>query len=182
NVPDEKFRDKVYKTLHENLSTIKRELDSTPPREELWDLLAESFTKVLGPMEIEKTVDSTWRSKADELGARFLTDEWLYHKSEKRQRADRAVKIRAGVKVKQKMHKAPGGLIRASTEVREGIVANVSLSGDFFFYPEEKLSELETTLENVPIEDVERAIARFYEKHDIKSPGVTPADFAQAVL
>jgi lipoate-protein ligase A len=92
------------------------------------------------------------------------------------------VKIRAGVEVKQTMHKAPGGLIRASTEVRDGVVANVSLSGDFFFYPEEKLSELEATLADVPIEEVEQTIARFYEEHDIKSPGVTPVDFAQAVV
>jgi lipoate-protein ligase A len=181
-VPDEKFRDKVYKTLHENLSTVKREIESIPPREELWDLLAESFTAVLGPMEVEKTVDAAWRAKVDELGTRFLTDEWLYGKSENRPHRDRAVKIRSGVEIRQKMHKAPGGLIRASTEVRDGIVANVSLSGDFFFYPEGKLSELEATLANVPVEEVENTIADFYEKHDIKSPGVTPGDFAQVIL
>lgn len=181
-VPDEKFRDKVYKTLRENLSTIKREVESVPPRDELWDILAKSFTEVLGPMEIEDTVDPEWRAKADELGARLLTDEWLYRKSEKRPRPDRAVKIRSGVEVKQKMHKAPGGLIRASTEVRDGLVANVSFSGDFFFYPEEKLSDLEESLENAPVEEVEQVIARFYEKHDIQSPGVTPADFAKVIL
>jgi lipoate-protein ligase A len=182
NVPDEKFRDKVYKTLHENLSTIKREVETVPPREELWDLLADSFVEVLGPMEVETTVDPAWRAKADELKTRLLTDEWLYRKSADRRRPSRAVKIRAGVEVKQTMHKAPGGLIRASTEVRDGVVANVSLSGDFFFYPEEKLSELEATLADVPIEEVEQTIARFYEEHDIKSPGVTPVDFAQAVV
>jgi lipoate-protein ligase A len=182
NVPDEKFRDKVYKTLRENLSTLNRELGLVPSREQLWDLLAESFKKVLGPMEIKETVDAAWRAKADELGSRFLTDGWLYRRSERRSRLDRAVKIRSGVEVKQTVHKAPGGLIRASTEVRDGIVANVSLSGDFFFYPEEKLAQLEVTLTNVPVEEVEHVIADFYEKHNIKSPGVTPVDFAQAIV
>jgi len=42
-VPDEKFRDKVYHTLQDNLSTVKRELGSIPPREVLWDLLAAQF-------------------------------------------------------------------------------------------------------------------------------------------
>jgi lipoate-protein ligase A len=181
-VPDEKFRDKVYKTLHENLSTIKRELETVPSREELWDLLAESFTAVLGPMEVEKNVDAAWRAKVDELETRFLTDEWLYRKSENRPRRDRAVKIRSGVEIRQKMHKAPGGLIRASTEVRDGVVASVSFSGDFFFYPEEKLSQLEATLANVPIEEVEHTIADFYEKHDIQSPEVTAADFTRVIL
>jgi lipoate-protein ligase A len=92
------------------------------------------------------------------------------------------VKIRSGVEVKQSVYKAPGGLIRASTEVREGVVANVSFSGDFFFYPEEKLTQLETTLTDIPIEEVEQTIANFYDMHNIQSPGVTPTDFAQAAI
>ena len=178
-VPDEKFRDKVYKTLHENLSTIKREIEDVPPTDELWTLMADKFAEVLGPLEVETEVDSEWRAKTDELAARFLSDEWLYQK--RRPRADRGVKIRAGVQVGQKMHKAPGGLIRAMTEVRDGVIASVSLSGDFFFYPAERLADLETALAGVPVEEAERAVARFYEEHAIESPGVTPADFAQVL-
>jgi lipoate-protein ligase A len=178
-VPDEKFRDKVYKTLHDNLSTVKRELGAAPPHEELWDLLAEKFTEVLGPLEVQTTVDDAWRAKADELAAQFLTDEWRYQK--RRPSADREVRIRAGVDVRHKMHKATGGLIRATTEVQEGAIAAVSISGDFYFFPEEKLAELETALVGVPIVEAERAITEFYTKSDIESPGVTPADFARVV-
>ena len=39
---------------------------------------------VLGPMEIETTVGREWRAKGEELGARLLTDEWLYRKSAER--------------------------------------------------------------------------------------------------
>jgi len=178
-VPDEKFRDKVYKTLHDNLSTVKRELGYAPPHEELWDLLAEKFAEVLGPLEVQTTVDDAWRAKADELARQFLTDEWLYQK--RRPSADRAVRIRAGVEVKHKIHKATGGLIRATTEVQEGTIAAVSISGDFFFFPEEKLAELEAALVGVPVTEAEQAIAKFYAEHGIESPGVTPADFAQVV-
>jgi hypothetical protein len=59
---------------------------------------------------------------------------------------------------------------------------NVSFSGDFFFYPEEKLTQLEKTLRNVPIEEVKQTIADFYDRHGIQSPGVTPTDFAQATV
>jgi lipoate-protein ligase A len=179
-VPDEKFRDKVYKTIYENLSTVKREIGQAPPREELWSLMADKFIEVLGPMEVQTTVDATWRAKADELAARFLTDEWLYRR--RRAGAGREVKIRSGMHVRQKVHKAPGGLIRATTEVREGVVVATSLSGDFFFFPEEKLVELEAALARVPEADVESTIARFYQEHGVESPGVTPADFAQAVI
>jgi len=178
-VPDEKFRDKVYKTIYENLSTVKREIGQAPPREELWSLMADKFIEVLGPMEVQTTVDAAWRAKTDELAARFLTDEWLYQR--RRVGAGREVKVRSGIHVRHKAHKAPGGLIRATTEVREGIVVATSLSGDFFFFPEEKLVELEAALAGVPEADVESTIARFYQEHGVESPGVTPADFAQAV-
>ena len=178
-VPDEKFRDKIYKTIYENLSTIKREIDPVPPREELWSLMANKFLEMLGPMEAETMVDEEWRARTDELAAHFLTDEWLYQK--RRPRAGREVRIRAGVHVRQQMHKAPGGLIRATTEVQDDVITVASLSGDFFFFPEEKLADLEETLVGVRVEEVEAAIARFYEEHSIESPGVTPADFARVM-
>ena len=166
-------------TCNHCVMTIKRELGFVPPRERLWDLLVEEFAEVLGPLEIETTVDKEWRAKTHELAAQFLTDEWLYRKM--RPRAGRQVKIRAGVQVKQKMHKAPGGLIRATTEVQDGIIAAVALSGDFFFFPEEKLADLEAALVEVPVEEAEQAVASFYEEHGVESPGITPADFAAVV-
>jgi len=54
-VPDEKFRDKVHRTLRENLTTIRRELG--PEKAQLWDetrlshILAEEFAALLGPLE-----------------------------------------------------------------------------------------------------------------------------------
>ena len=178
-VPDEKFRDKVYKTLRENLSTIRRELGTAPPREALWNLLAETFAGVLGPLEVETEVDPEWRAEADRLGERMLTDGWLFRHG--RPHEGRAVTIRSGVQVIQRAYKAPGGLIRATAEVQEGIITSVSLSGDFFFYPAEKLDDLEAALVGVPLEEVEPAIARFYAEHGVESPGVTAADFARVV-
>ncbi|MGQ9710317.1 MAG: lipoate--protein ligase [Anaerolineae bacterium] len=175
-VPDEKFRDKVYKTLQDNLSTIRRELGHAPPREELWDLLAEKFMEILGPLEVETTVDAEWRAEADRLAARILSDEWLFRRG--RSPIGREVTIRSGVQVWQKAYKAPGGLIRAIAEVREGVIADISLSGDFFFYPAERLADLERALVGVRVEEVEQTIARFYAEHGVESPGITPADFA----
>jgi len=179
-VPDEKFRDKVYKTLQENLSTIRRELDTAPPREELWDLLAERFAGVLGPLEVETEVDKAWRAEADRLAERMLSDDWLFRRG--RPQEGRAVTIRSGVQVIQRAYKAPGGLIRVTLEVHEGTIANLSLSGDFFFYPAERLADLETALVGVPLEEAESVIARFYVEHGVESPGVTAADFAHALV
>lgn len=179
-VPEEKFRDKVYKTLQENLSTIRRELGDAPPRSQLWDLLAEKFADLLGPLEVETTVDSRWRAEADRLATVMLTDEWLFGRSTP-QAEGRTVTIRSGVQVVQRAYKAPGGLIRAIAEVHEGVIVSVSLSGDFFFYPAEKLADLERALVGVPLEAVEETIARFYAEYGVESPGIVPADFAQVL-
>jgi lipoate-protein ligase A len=178
-VPDDKFRDKIHKTLRENLSTVRRELGSVPTRGRLWDVLAERFADVLGPLEEQTAVDEEWRAKADELAVRFLSDEWLYRK--RRSRDNWWVKIRASVQVKQGIYKAPGGLIRFMAEVQDGIITAASISGDFFFFPEEGLIDLEVALVGSHETEVEAAIARFYREHTIESPGVTPADFARAL-
>jgi lipoate-protein ligase A len=178
-VPDEKFRDKVYKTLRDNLSTIRRELGYVPPREELWDLLTAKFMEVLGPLPIETAVDPTWRAETDTLAVTMLSDEWLY--SQERKPARRKVTIRSGVQLEQRMHKAPGGLIRAIVERQEGRIASLSLSGDFFFYPAHRLADLEAALIGSTEHEVEPTVTRFYAEYGIQSPGVTPADFARVL-
>jgi lipoate-protein ligase A len=179
-VPDEKFRDKVYKTIYDNLSTIKREIEQVPPTDELWTLMGKKFAETLGPLEEHTTVDDAWRAKADELATQFLTDEWLFRG--RPQREGRTVKIREGVEVRQKMFKAPGGLIRATIQVENDVIRHAELSGDFFLYPAERLKDLEVALTGVPVEEAEQTIARFYGEHAIESPGVTPADFAQVLV
>jgi lipoate-protein ligase A len=176
-VPDEKFRDKVFRTLQDNLSTIRRELGAAPPREELWDLLQHEFTKLLGHVPVRTQVDTAWRAKAQELAGRMLSSAWTRHPRHPQTR--RRITIRSGVQVRQMMHKAPGGLIRAAVEVQEGVIQAVTLSGDFFFYPAERLTDLAAALAGVPIHDVEATVSRFYDQHNIQSPGVTPADFGR---
>jgi lipoate-protein ligase A len=177
-VPDEKYRDKVYKSLRENLSTIKRELGAVPPLEEIEASLAASYEAVLGPLERAELPSAVY-DKVAELKQTHITNEWLYKRGKRRE--ERSVKIATGVEVAQRMYKAPGGLIRAIVEIREGRIAEVSLSGDFFFYPADKLEDLEAALAGVEPGAVEPTIAEFYRREGIESPGVTPTDFARAL-
>jgi len=178
-VPDEKYRDKVYKTMQENLTTIERELGRVPPRRELESLLVADFEKVLGPLE-EAPLDQEVYDLAKRLATQFQSEEWLNKKGKRREGWE--TKIATGVEVRQKVHKAPGGLIRATAVVREGVIDSISISGDFFFYPKEELETLEATLEGTPIGEAEKAIADFYREKRIESPGVTPSDLAKALL
>lgn len=66
-------------------------------------------------------------------------------------------------------------------ESSNGHIAWVSLTGDFFFYPAQRLADLEAALVGVRLDETEPAIARFYAEQGVESPGVTPADFAQVL-
>ena len=178
-VPDEKFRDKIHKTLVDNLSTICRELGEREASS--WDepslnaLLVEEYEKMVGPMAPSEK-DQALQSKMDDLGTRMLSEAWLYQKG--RQIQGRDVKIRAGLNVMHKMYKAQGGLIRADYEVREGKLTNVRLSGDFFCYPEKAIEQLEAKLEGQPLEEAIILLHQFYSKEDLETPGIAVEDWA----
>jgi lipoate---protein ligase len=182
-VPDEKFRDKVFKTLQDNLSTMLRETGSMPDTRQLGDALVKRYEPILGAMNLKTEPDADLVAKADELQAERYTDEWLFANDRRRPDA-RQVKIREGVYVIQSMFKAPGGLIRVTAVNEDGVLRDVHLSGDFFFYPAENLPDLERVLNGVSAdaESVKSAIEIFYASQSIESPGVKPADIATAMF
>lgn len=177
-VPDEKYRDKVFKSIQENLTTIKRELGRIPSWDELVAPLIRRFEGVLGPLEPAEMPPAVY-DQVQVLKPRYLSEAWLYRKG--RRQMGRDVKIAAGVNVIQRIHKAPGGLIRATVEVREGKMTYASLSGDFFCYPMDAVGELEAALVGVSLEQVGDVLADFYARHEIETPGVAVDDWLKVL-
>ncbi len=178
NIPDEKFRDKVRKTIEDNLTTIRRELDDKGIAK--WDevklnaLMKEEFGKLLGQLDpIEK--DDELISRMDKLEMQMIDDAWLYQKE--KSVSKKTVKIRSGIEVKHRAHKALGGLIRADFEVREGKLCSVSMSGDFFCYPEDAIAQLESMLEGTETTDIPKVLTAFCSRQDIEIPGVVFDDW-----
>jgi lipoate-protein ligase A len=182
-VPDEKFRDKVFKTLQDNLSTMLRETGSMPDTRQLGDALVKRYEPILGKMTLKTEPDADLLAKAEELQAERYTDEWLFANDRRRPDA-RQVKIREGVYVIQNMLKVPGGLIRVTAVNEDGVLRDVHLSGDFFFYPAENLPKLESALSGIPAqsEAITQAVAAFYASNTVETPGVQPADFARVLI
>ncbi len=181
-VPDEKFRDKVYKTLRENLTTIKHVTGKLPDTGLIAEDLISRYIPLLGNHLTKYQTDDELRVKADEIFARMHTEDWLFENDNRL--AEESVKIREGVYVIQQAYKAPGGLIQVAAVQEEGMLRDVHLSGDFFFYPAQDLVGLEDALENLPADQevILEAIQEYYRENGIESPGIEPADFARAVL
>jgi len=179
-VPDEKFRDKVYKTIEENLTTMKRELGVIPRREEVVSALKEGFEKMVGRLE-PASLNPEIVGKMKEVESWMTSEEFLLKKTP---RISKGVKIKEGLEVYYGLHKAKGGLIRTIEEVSEKRLEDVTISGDFTFFPKEGLWGLEESLEKTPLKE-EKIIERvetFYEERGIESPGVESKDFATTIL
>jgi len=179
-VPDEKFRDKVHKTMEENLTTMKRELGIVPRREEIISVLKEKFEKRVGKLD-EASLTPEIIETMKQLESWMTSEEFLLKKTP---RIPNGVKIREGVEVLYGLHKARGGLIRTAEEVSESRIEGITISGDFTFFPKEQLTRLEESLENAPLneEKIIERVETFYEEKKVESPGVESKDFAKTIL
>jgi len=80
--------------------------------------------------------------------------------------------------------KAPKGVIKVELELEGGTISRISLSGDFFMYPEDALEELERTLAGVRAdrESLLEAVRRFYVSTGVLTPMVEPEHWVEAIL
>lgn len=182
-IPDEKFRDKVKKTIEENLSTISRELGQK--KADHWGeaalntMMAEEFVKLTGPMTAGE-MDDTLLSKMNELRKTMMHEDWLYRRGKKI--AGRIVKVKSGLEIVQKMQKATGGLLKAEFCIEEGCYKAVSISGDYFCFPKDTTSRLETVVEGSPTTSLKDTLINFYKSENFEMPGIEMEDWLQLFI
>lgn len=80
--------------------------------------------------------------------------------------------------------KAPKGLIKVEVELANDKISRISISGDFFMYPEEALERLEKTLVGVKAgrKSLLAAVHRFYSSTSVRTPMVEPEHWVEAIL
>jgi hypothetical protein len=118
---------------------------------------------------------------AQEIDARFVSDEWLFQKGRLHQPG---VKIHQDVHLVETAFKSQGGLIRIIARLREGRIDDITFSGDFTLLPVFALGALEQSLRGVSAtpETIKSKIDEAYYRLQIQSPGVSPADFTAAIM
>jgi lipoate-protein ligase A len=179
-VPDEKFRDKIFKSMKENVTSMKRELGTIPPRTDIIKVLKEKFENHLGKLELVELNDDIIK-KMKEIATWLNSPEFLFRKTP---RIPEGVKIKEGVDILYKMYKAKGGLIRSTQEVEKRKLKDISISGDFTLYPKTELDAMENDLKETDRKkkDIKNKIEKLYDKKKIDTPGVTPEDFTKAIV
>ena len=147
-------------------------------------IMTEEFQNLLGGFDPEgpkKTgeLDEDVRNKIVQIKEKLLSRKWLHRKG--RRNSDREVKIQSGVKLVQSAHKATGGLIRASYEVRDGRFFDVSFSGDFFCYPKGAVEALASLLQGKPVGEASGVVKDFYSKKEVEIAGVGVGDWMEVL-
>lgn len=181
-IPSEKFRDKVYQTLREYLTTIRRELGPKAPTwEEGKQILISQVADALGQDTHLGTLTEREQAAVQRLRQVFTDSEWVYQSGGLRKKG---VKIKEGLHVHEAAYKAPGGLVRATMRVHDEVLDDITLCGDFFIYPQESLPQLESALVGSPLNEatLQQRTAAFWQEHQIQSPGLTPEDVVKAIM
>ncbi|MBD3227656.1 MAG: hypothetical protein GF329_05665 [Candidatus Lokiarchaeota archaeon] len=184
-VPDEKFRDKIYKSLQDRLTTFKKELGYIPKR----DLIISQYIQNIKDhfnVECEKQeITKLEKEIIQDLYKKYTDEKWInLIKESKSELLNREIKISKNSGVAQIMHKASGGLIKIIIELKNEIIKDIVISGDFFIYPEDSLRDLENILKGNNFKNIEKIhslIKKFYKENDIESPGVKPVDYLKAL-
>ncbi|MFQ5537383.1 MAG: lipoate--protein ligase family protein [Gemmatimonadota bacterium] len=180
-VPSEKFRDKVYQSLQEYMTTMKRELGEAPPREQVVEAYVKACSEALERPVEPGPLTSEEEAMARELDARFSSDEWLHAVGGLRRHG---VKIHEDVMVMESVYKAPGGIIRVVAQLRGDHIREVAITGDFNLQPPSALPAIEDALRGAPADRdvVQQRVQVLYEQLRPQSPGVAPADWTEAVM
>ena len=180
-VPSEKFRDKVFQTMSEYMTTMRRELGTPPPREVVVDAYVAACSAALGRAVEPGSLRDDEIELAEQLDERFASREWLEEGGGLRRPG---IRIHEGVRVAEGAFKAAGGLIRCMAVVRDDALEDVAFSGDFTARPTDMPERIAEALVGSPLtgDAVRVRVQAYYEEARPETPGVTADDWVAAVL
>ncbi len=88
-----KLKQMYIEQMKINLTTVREELGYIPPKEKIYSLLIEKFSKLLGHMA-EGTMDAAVSEKMKELDQHYSSERWMYQRGVKQ--LGREIKVREG--------------------------------------------------------------------------------------
>jgi len=179
-VPDEKFRDKIFKTMEEYVTNMKKEIGQAPPHEEIKKVLIKKYEKLFGklkPLQLSEEIIQ----KMTELAKWFNSPEFFYRKTP---RIPHGVKIKEGIEILYSTYKAQGGIVRTAQEVKNTRIKEIGISGDFTLYPKKELEHMEYFLKDTERKksEIHSKIKEFFNDTDVQTPGVEVTDFTEAIM
>jgi lipoate-protein ligase A len=126
NVPNEEFRNRILKSMKQNMTTIRDRLGQVPPIDEIRKALVTEYEKLVGPLEPSE-LDEDTLGLMEELDTKLATEEWLFQRVPKSPGRD--VKIREGVMVVNRTFSYDDWEIDMNLELVEDVIKDVDVMG-----------------------------------------------------
>jgi len=185
-VPDEKFRDKMAKSMREWVTSLKRELGRTPPIDVVKKILRASFEETLGiALNTSRPTEAEVEIWEKETKPKHLSQDWLLMPElrHKELAEERAVKVADGVKIIEVTHKAQK-LVRITAETMADRILNIMISGDFFIVPEDTVPKLEAALRGAELNrsELETIVRDFVVENRVQMAGLEPGELVNAIM
>jgi lipoate---protein ligase len=169
-IPAEKLSDKAISSARDRVANLKDLLGELPSFEKVQQSLATAFAEAFGAdLDWSGSLNEVEEHKFAEALAEMDTREWIYQH-------DRPVS-EAGLL--EGLHKSPGGLMRAALALDHARdrIKQVWITGDFFVKPGRTVVDLEASLRDTPLGELETNIRGFFERNPVEMLMLTPEDF-----
>lgn len=181
-VPSEKFRDKLHASLADYITSLRRELGTPPARDHVIETLLDHLPLTLAVNPVRDEARDDERAAIERRAAFLVAPEWT-HRRGRRLVAD-GVKLMAGAALIEVDRKAPGGLLRLRALVRDGVLTDLDLAGDFTCLPIDGPTRLAAAMIGLRLgaPDLAARIDRIIAALGLDMPGVNGADLADAMI
>lgn len=188
-VPDEKFRDKLQKSLSEWMTSLRQELGDPPSRDEVKQNLVKEFETQIGATLEERELSAIERKYLDELLMERQKKKWIFMKDMSHETLfqasnSRKIKVKEGVNICEGVYKAKK-LIRITMETVDDHINEISISGDFFTDPHiGAIEKLERSIIGAPLnkKDLQQRIFAEFNNLGLTVTGMTIDDLVAAIL
>lgn len=173
-IPAEKLSDKAISSARERVANLKALLGEAPEMSLVKKHISDAFAVAF---DVEFSEQSDLNTDEQEFYQQALaeidTDEWVYQLNSPE----------SDLPITQGLYKCSGGLIRASIsfDKQKNMIKQVWLTGDYFVTPARTINDLEASLKETPVDQIEEKINAFFENTDVKMMMLEPADFVTAI-
>ncbi len=186
-VPDEKFRDKLAKTIDEWITSLKRELGYMPEREEVKARIIEGFRTELGVEFYDGSLTDFEVESLERIRSEIGSEEWTFRVSRRHRdlqpTGGRKVKIAGDIYLCEASLKKEK-LLRVIFKAESDMIRDIILSGDFFAEPIDAVETVEKALMGCKISKKELAsrLSEAFERYRLRFYGISKEDIVEAVL
>ena len=182
-VPDEKFRDKIAKSLEERMGSFSYFLENPPSKEEVIQKYIELFQEKIDVNLEIGTLSKIEKEKIVEIRNLYKQNEWLdYVEHEKRTMIQQ--KIMGGTYFTFSERKFQGGLVQLFIHFENNQISDLVISGDFTISPPLILSELQNHLIGQEVEStilIEK-IKLFFRDKEVDLPGISIEELVKLII